>query len=138
MRDNDDNEALLPNTTEAKQDGELTGRELDAAVAERVMGWFDLKFLPQPNYFIGYAPAMNKDAQCAVPVPPYSSSIADAMEVENKIAELGLQTRYVLELAKIVDPRNSREDKVAALWWALVHSTAEQRCRAALAARENK
>jgi hypothetical protein len=93
-------------------------KELDVAVAVRIME----------------TPVRDDGTPWPGNVLPYSTSIEAAMQVEDRIAELGLRTRYVLELAKIVDPRESREDKVALLWWALVHASAEQRCRAALAA----
>lgn len=54
----------------------------------------------------------------------YSSDIAAAMQVENRIAELGLQGWYVMELAIVT--RGGQ--------WGLVHATARERCLAALAA----
>jgi hypothetical protein len=107
-------------------------RELDAQVAEQVMGWRNTSNAYVINGLGGDDPAQpNRGIQR---VPRYSASIEAAMQVENRIAELGLQTRYVLELAKIVDPRSNRNDAVMSLWWALVHATSEQRCRSAYAA----
>jgi hypothetical protein len=105
-------------------------RELDAQVAERVMEWTGFTH----NGRIGYPPDADPNHVLPSVVPKYSESIEAAMQVENRIAELGLQTRYVLELAKIVDPRSNRNDAVMSLWWALVHATSEQRCRSAYAA----
>jgi hypothetical protein len=123
-------------------------RELDVLVAEQVMGW---PVFTQPDN-----PEGNDEWYASLPFPCLilhssggywlqrgwldmvdfrpSESIEAAMQVENRIAELGLQTRYVLELAKIVDPRSNRNDAVMSLWWALVHATSEQRCRSAYAA----
>jgi hypothetical protein len=108
---------------------ELSGEELDRAVAERVMG----NTLPEVWSDPTVGPSHGDPGGYRIGVRPYSSSIEAAMQVEDRIAELGLKTRYVLELAKIVDSRGSRDDKIMSLWWALVHASAEQRCRAALA-----
>ena len=137
---------------------ELTGRELELEVAKRVFGfrWFhcESEHGPERNQILSEDQVetwRSLDWQCVeiegpkedqfnddTAAPKFIRSIEAAMRVQDRIAELGLQTRYVLELGKIVDPRESRDEKVALLWWALVHASAEQRCRAALAAIETK
>ena len=91
-------------------------RELDAEVAEKVMG---LEF-GGPKWLT---------------LPLYSSSIEEAMEVENQIAKLGLIREYVRALEHIGDMSTpSRVITDTGIAWRLAHATAEQRCRAALAA----
>lgn len=74
---------------------------------------------------------INKRVEWA-PVENYATDIAAAMKAEDRIAELGLQGRYVINLAKIVDPRIKQDDAIMTLWWNLVHASPDQRCRAAL------
>lgn len=63
-----------------------------------------------------------------------STDISQAMMVEDKILERGLQDKYCFELSKIVTPVD-KED----IWnqrWYLIHATPQQRCQAALKAVE--
>jgi hypothetical protein len=135
---------------------ELTGRDLDAAVAERVMEfrWFHCvagtgvernqfcskeqletwlgvgwKMTPIPTP----PPAMefNDSTGC----PNYSTDIAAAYEMEAVVIELELGYRYADELDALI-ARTSRLGM--ARRWDLIHATAEQRCRAALAAVDSK
>jgi hypothetical protein len=65
-------------------------RELDAWIAEHVMGWSD--FWEGEGYVMGYPPneqAMGIDGERA-PVPPYSTDIAAAWQVvERMTARMG-------------------------------------------------
>jgi hypothetical protein len=68
-----------------------------------------------------------------------TEEIEAAMQVEDRIAELGLQAQYVSALQLIGDKSTTaRVITDTGRLWRLVHATAEQRCRAALAAIEGK
>lgn len=137
----------------------LSGRELAAAVAGRVMGWSlcwldrfygaegdwsqrpvsskaECKFTPIAYWREPNGRAINEAAEW---LP--SESIEAAMQVEDRIAELGLHSEYLRALADVAvfadATWNAAEIYEAHLpWglWPLVHATAEQRCHAALAA----
>lgn len=71
-------------------------------------------------------------------VPFYSSDIAAAMQVEDRIAELNLQNDYIAHLwDKVGAKRNGSNfwtaDNMKA-FWLCIHASPEQRCQAALAA----
>lgn len=115
--------------------GMKPGREMDALIAEKVLGWTDIRrvnpavihsFSADGNHAnVGFSPVLYKH----VPFPLYSTEISAAWEVEERIKELRLHTNYV-----------------AALKWVLIntgeyvgmfdyiHANAEQRCKAALLA----
>lgn len=113
---------------------------MDVAIAERVMG-----LVPCTAYFH----TLNADHEFCHAQPDsadqggetkcYSSEIAAAMEVEDRIAELGLINGYIVALW-------TNRDRSVNFWtrtnmesfWAAIHATPEQRCRAALATVENK
>src|SRR5690606_19328389 len=67
----------------------LEDRELDAAVAERVMGW-----LGRPKRFAG-TPIMlapvGEGKFTPTPVPAYSADIAAAWQVVERMREMGLR-----------------------------------------------
>lgn len=71
------------------------GRELDAAVASRVMGWLDVKFQPIANAFgekvldefAGHPP---QDLLKNAIVPKYSTDIRFAWEVLEKLKSFSL------------------------------------------------
>jgi hypothetical protein len=111
-------------------------RELDARIAVEVMQLDEVENVSGVLYYhnIEMDRTSETGGRWRSPVPRYSTDIASAMLMEDRIAELGLQTRYVLELGKNVDPRSSRTDAVALLWWAMIHATPRQRGEAALAA----
>lgn len=67
-------------------------------------------------------------------VLPYSSSIEAAMQVEDQVAEMGLQSAYYRALLDIV--AKSVTNRLFH-HFDLIHASAEQRCRAALAATES-
>lgn len=105
-------------------------RQLDLDVAEQVMGFdrMNARVDPMvrngdPQYFMGY-PVGHDFA------PYYSIDIAAAFQVEDRIAELGLQRQYIIALRG-----ETRAQMIAAACgyeWKLVHASPEQRCRAAL------
>jgi hypothetical protein len=121
-------------------------RELDAEVAEKVMGFtWRLASLSgthaalcPPNEYQDRAlatPDSQKTQDALNMVPRYSIWMAAAMKVEDRIAELGLQNDYIVALW-------ANRDRSVNFWtrtnmesfWAAIHATAEQRCLAALEA----
>ena len=67
--------------------------------------------------------------------PPYSTNISAAMEVENRIAELGLENEYTIALWDAVGTGTPSSRSL----WFCIHATPEQRCLAAIeASKENK
>lgn len=134
-------------------------RELDADVAERVMGWSvaeyglhngDIAWLNDPsNYphaetaddpepYTGLLLWMDAQAQGVYWSP--SMDFAAAMRVEDRIAELGKQNDYIAHLWDEVgaarDGANFWTAQNFNAFWLCVHATPEQRCRAALKAVE--
>jgi hypothetical protein len=121
------------------------GRELDALVAERVMGW---KFIPLPKrnrsgLCINCGRAVWDDPRnrqtelgiCNEEDCRYSTDIAAAWLVEERIAELGLIDEYCIELNAIANAHWD-DGKRQPQRWQLIHATPEDRCRAALKAVE--
>lgn len=115
---------------------------LSAEVAERVIGE-SMPAIVDCSFIIGtprFSPLnawmhvhrYENGDKCEWEPRPYATSIYYAFQVEDRIAELGLQARYVINLAKLVDPRVKQDDAIMSLWWNLVHASPEQRCRAAL------
>ena len=109
---------------------ELSGRELDAAIDRQVFG-----------IAIAWEGGKNRSAypQPPIPVsgscPRYSESIGAAMQVENRIAELGKQGDYIAALWDVIGADRSVNFWTASntrAFWLCVHATPEQRCRAAL------
>ena len=102
------------------------GRELDALMAERVMGWYVVngEFIEldetarPPNYISG-------TVKYFCPSTDISAAVND---VEAEIERRGLRKEYGLCLLRMV--------AVNDLWWHLAHATPEQRCKAALMAAE--
>lgn len=118
-----------------------TGRELDAEVAERVMGWtrHPEQMHPTDNRTIGgvlYCPPGHPhDSGSLNVVPYYSATIEAAMQVEDRIAELELRKPYLVALGRIVAKRATAAGEIVG-YWHFTHACAEDRCRAALAAIE--
>ena len=79
------------------------GRELDALVAERVMGW-----TLSDNRMFGRPPGWTDPNNLSI--PRYSTNIRDAWDVVEKIHDI--QPRFVLEPQPFVRPR---------LWWCSVY-----------------
>lgn len=104
------------------------GRELDSAVAERVMGW---QRQHNYNYWMTF-PDGSFELHALIATWKPSTDLGTAMQVEDRIAELGLKHEYMRELTAIVAEVATQEDRLIEHFdW--VHATAEQRCRAALA-----
>jgi len=134
-------------------DKELSGIELSALVAERVFGEpmpaipeecpFDINHAePSPKGHWQHVHTYENGDVCEWEPFPYGEDIEAAMTVENRIAELGLQNDYIAHLWSVVGAtRNGinfwTADNFKA-FWLCIHATAEQRCRAALAAIESK
>lgn len=106
------------------------GSHLDVEIAIKIMGWTTAApHNGQPTYenkTTGHHPIY------AHKLPCYSADISAAMEVENRIEELGLEASYARELAKGTPHWLFASDE--ATWWHVAHATPEQRCRAALVA----
>ena len=98
----------------------LPGSELDAQVAERVMGWKDVRSKSKNDYWGKKQDRAGRWRSARV--PDYSSEPGLAYDVEERIKELGLFERYTKELSKIVRTKGIPAD------WA----SPDQRCRAAL------
>jgi hypothetical protein len=98
--------------------------ELDALVAERVMGWKDVR--PQNKAKIVYwGKKQDKAGRLRLArVPDYSTEPLLAYQIEDRMKELGLSEQYSKELSNIVRSKGLPVD------WA----SPEQRCRAALKA----
>ena len=98
------------------------GSELDAQIAERIMGWKDVR--PQSKAGTVYWGKKQDRAGRwrAARVPDYSTEPSLASEVEDRIKALGLFDRYTGELTKLAHAKGLPAD------WA----SPEQRCRAAL------
>ena len=79
---------------------------------------------------------------CGRMLPLYSKSIEAAFQIEDRIAELGLQNDYTAYLwIEVGATRNGTNFWTAdnfKAFWLCVHATAEQRCRAAIAAAQEE
>ena len=103
---------------------ELEGRELDAAVAEKVFGkpssYYDCPHFDKNRRMLSF---------CSCPdLPRYSRDIAAAMQVEDRIEELGLEETYINRLIRLLGISAPYLDQL----FILVHASPEDRCRAAL------
>jgi hypothetical protein len=98
----------------------LPGSELDAQVAERVMGWKDVRSKSKNDHWGKKQDRAGRWRSARV--PDYSSEPGLAYDVEERIKELGLFERYTKELSEIVRTKGIPAD------WA----SPDQRCRAAL------
>lgn len=120
----------------------LTGRELDTAVAEQVMGWKRVVSRSAIKRLSHYGDgdwwhAPNGEG-FAENVPPYSTDHAAAFAVEEEIKRRGWCNEYIVALMELfgIDEQKPVYDGV---WtptydelWMFIHATAEQKCRAAL------
>ena len=133
----DESQDLAVLTTEkAVEAPDLVGRELDAWLAEHVMGWtrYPEAMHPTDNRTIKGVlycpPSYPYDWGKANCVPYYSSDIAAAMEMEDRIDALGMSNRYLNSLVFLVASDATTEDRIVSQFdW--VHASAEQRARAA-------
>ncbi|MFD1136757.1 BC1872 family protein [Paenibacillus urinalis] len=105
--------------TNAEILAEPPGRELDAYIAIKVMGFKEITIVGS-HYFTDPI-----DTQ----VKPYSTDISAAWEVEEQIKELGLTVEYTGSLKQVVLGTGEYVGM-----FDFIHATAEQRCKAALLA----
>ena len=61
-------------------------------------------------------------------VPDWPNDIAEAYALEGQFTDYTSRRRYWSHLSDVVDPRNLTDDST--FGWAMIHATAEQRCRA--------
>lgn len=119
------------------------GRELDALVAERVMGWADIN--QGTRKWTGIPPGRRSDTFSLaqfVAVSHYSTDIAAAWIVTRKIKDLDLKHEYVVALVNIIFANVKGGVECTMNWlkatsdfaWLMIHATPEQRCQAALKA----
>jgi hypothetical protein len=97
------------------------GPELDALVAEMVMGWKELE--RRTDRYWGKKRDRAGRWRRA-PVEDFSSEPSTAYRLDDRVAELGVFESYEKELAKITSARNLPTE------WA----SPDQRCRAAIKA----
>lgn len=99
------------------------GRELDALVAERVMGWTRrARGHSMLMVDVWDGPVDGPVGIAAWRIPAYSTDIAAARLVEDEIERRGLSSEYTGALAV----------RIRGDLWDLLRATPEQRCRAAL------
>lgn len=126
------------------------GRELDAEIAVLIQGWRwisnpsspDDAFLFPPADAAKYSPdrvstkppdgRRMRNNEWHAQLPYYSTDIAAAWEVEEKIKELGLQRKYAEALGIVIAESGHKGLYVEP--FELIHATPEQRCLAALKA----
>lgn len=96
-----------------------SGPELNALVAERVMGWKNVQ--REDGHYWGRKQDKAGRWRRAT-VRNYCENPADAYLVDERIKQLGLAKNYVKELAKITHAK-----KIPVEW-----ASPDQRCRAAL------
>ena len=106
------------------------GRELDALVAEKVMGK-DLRIYDCPH--------TSPFVFCVCPyLPRYSTYIAAAWKMEEMIEQRGFNLQYTQALMSVLLFEGFAPECDEELWWALIHASPFQRCRAALKAIQNE
>ena len=111
----------------------MTNHELNAQVAEEVMGWIVLRSGPAPLYII----ELPIKANAWLPVPDFSGSLDAAWQMEEEIERRELRYRYAQVLYAECLELNGGNWGLGfdrGLIWLLIHATPEQRCRAALEA----
>lgn len=141
-------------TTQVDKDDplELSGRNLDAAVAERIMGWANVEsgcYTPIGQEWCGDDPegtgGFNRTGRKII--PRYSERIADAMEVVEKMWQADWQVEMVnghklntlitdnvqIWYVRFINNENDMDN-----WSAEAATLPEAICRTALAALENK
>lgn len=82
---------------------EMTARERDALVAEKVMGWID--FWEGEGFVMGYPPneqAMGIEGERA-PVPPYTTDIAAAWQVLERMTDPSRDDQCTFQMRRITD-----------------------------------
>jgi hypothetical protein len=122
-------------------------RELDAWIAEYVMGWkwatlnpetyrelTGKRSLVEPDfeddkYYVCCSKDLPRASYWYKDFPYYSTDLSAAHQMETRIKELGLELEYAVALAEIV----GRKAGLAAQYneFDLLHASASERCRAA-------
>lgn len=117
----------------------MEGRELDAAVAEKVLGLteYEHDFQQDPGDCSRCEDAhmdmayIRGPKKCSVP-PCYSTDIAAAFEMETELERRGLKAAYTHALIEIIRPFVGKGE--TDFLFALTHALAIHRCKAALRA----
>lgn len=112
-------------------------RELDARVAEAMgcaVEWRE--YNGRREAFCTCPDRTHEQANTTAPrmLARYSEDIAAARTMEDWIEEHGLQVRYAGEMLTLLRTGDAEPERDEGFWWALLHATPEQRCRAFLAA----
>lgn len=117
---------------DSKESEQLSDRQIDVLVVTTLMGWKKVAVQSVLAGVMYQKPGVDH-LVWAVSIPEFSTDIASAMLVEDRIAELGLQSRYASELLHIIQ----REAEAANQHWGtwnLIHAAPRPRCLAALEA----
>lgn len=109
------------------------GQELDAKVAEVVMGWIDIHTFGLDNGRLsGYPPGEQK----TFPVPHYSTDIAAAWQVVEKLLKDGYEVHFHClpdgRFHCLIMTDNGEIDAGILLWEARADTAPHAICRAAL------
>ena len=125
--------------------------ELNAQVAEEVMGWQRHNWLHPAMQKTVYCPTCGNTKPKAkleyadepfpfcfhLAMPDYSGSLDAAWEMEEELGQRGLYVDYTVGLLRVVSGRARWPESYHAVW-ELIRATPEQRCRAALEAVREK
>lgn len=112
---------------------ELLDRELNAWIAEHLMGWTQICFNESGAFYHGAHPNRPKFPWETIPV--YSSALSLSRKAEEKIKKLEVQHDYIQNLASVLWPEDS-EDSWFLYCFGLTTASARQRCEAMWATRE--
>mgnify|MGYP001558744968 CR=1 FL=1 len=114
-------------------------RELDAKIAEKIMGWGDVKPYWFDGYPMGFDPSRKPPDQHSE-VPHYSTDIAVAWDVVNNLAEKGFlpsvhlwDGKWIAEFYTLEQVDDGRDTYA----YAEAGSVTEAICRAALKAKHH-
>ena len=121
---------------------QLSGRALDAEVAEKIMdhvihvddneGWCEHCGEEMMEYrLMRYRQQGGREPMETRCVPEYAESITAVAQVEDRIAELGLEHEYAGALLEQTG-NTQYQSSLPVIVWAIVRATPEERCRAAL------
>lgn len=119
------------------------GRDLDARIAERVMGWRNIRNIEddgRARELVGSRPGSTYEWEV---VPRYSTERVAALIVEDRISALKLSARYMAKLIAALDIPIEPYPQHAAMFtvyemslWHLRRAEPHHICRAALGAVE--
>ena len=122
-----------------KEPPTMTKEEINKALGERVMGWFESptklywwKDSEEGTAETGFC--TEKSDGSVYPLWNPAERIDHAWMVEDRIKDLGLEYQYCRALIKVCN----LDDISWQSQWALIHATPEQRCLAALEAKEER